>query len=234
MKKAILFSLWVLFVLCFSPLPIPAQTDGELDQILSRLKDRFGSAKTFQADYLRDLLPKVPSQLPPQSLQAEGQLSFRSPGKLRLVQKKPRPEQLISNGEKVWWYVPEEKVVYVYALKDYYLQIKPILDFLSGLGRLDQHYRVSPDPSVPPEASYSGLILEPKTPQADLNRIFLKISKSTVLPVEFSFYNVLGDGTRFRFSRIQSGLILADSLFNFTPPPGTESVSQTPQPSPRK
>jgi outer membrane lipoprotein carrier protein len=206
--------------------PAQAEEDKDLDQILAKLKDRFGAAKTLQADYVRNFLPKAPSQLPPQALQAEGQLSFRTPTKLRLNQKKPRLEQLICNGEKVWWYIADEKVAYVYLLKDYYLQIKPILDFFSGLGKLDQYYELHKDPATSAEAPYFGLILQPKVPQPDLSQISIKISKSTFLPLEFSFYNLLGDGTRFRLYRIQGGVKLADSQFEFTPPPGTEVVSQ--------
>jgi outer membrane lipoprotein carrier protein len=211
-----------------------AEEDKDLDQILTRLKERFGAARTLQADYVRDFLPKASSQLPSQALQAEGQLSFRTPTKLRLNQKKPRLEQLVCNGEKVWWYIAEEKVAYVYLLKDYYLQIKPILDFFSGLGRLDHYYDLRKDPAASAEAPYYSLILQPKVPQPDLGQILIKISKSTFLPLEFSFYNLLGDGTRFRLYRIQGGLKLADSLFEFTPPPGTQMVSQGLQPPARK
>jgi outer membrane lipoprotein carrier protein len=220
---------------CLSCLnPAWAEEDKDLEQILARLKERFGTARTLQADYIRDFLPKASSQLPAQALQAEGQLSFRTPTKLRLNQKKPRQEQLVCNGEKVWWYIPDEKVAYVYLLKDYYLQIKPILDFFSGLGKLDQHYELRKDPAAPPEAPYFSLILQPKVPQADLSQIVIKISKSTFLPMEFSFFNLLGDGTRFRLYRIQGGVKLAEGLFEFTPPPGTQVVAQGLQAPARK
>jgi outer membrane lipoprotein carrier protein len=221
--RLIILSAFVCFSLSSSA---QAEEDRDLDQILSKLKDRFGAAKTLQADYVRNFLPKASSQLPTQALQAEGQLSFRTPTKLRLNQKKPRQEQLICNGEKVWWYIADEKLAYVYLLKDYYLQIKPILDFFSGLGKLDQYYEVRKDPAAPAEAPYFSLILQPKVPQPDLSQILIKISKSTFLPLEFSFYNLLGDGTRFRLYRIQGGVKLADAQFEFTPPPGTEVVSQ--------
>ena len=228
MKKSWVLPLIILSALvCFSlSSSAQAEEDRDLDQILAKLKDRFGAAKTLQADYVRNFLPKASSQLPPQALQAEGQLSFRTPTKLRINQKKPRLEQLICDGEKVWWYIADEKVAYVYLLKDYYLQIKPILDFFSGLGKLDQYYELRKDPATPADAPYFGLILQPKVPHSDLSQIAIKISKSTFLPLEFSFYNLLGDGTRFRLYRIQGGVKLADSQFEFTPPPGTEVVSQ--------
>jgi hypothetical protein len=36
-----------------------AQEKGELETVLTHLKDRFSASKTFQADYIRDLVPKV-------------------------------------------------------------------------------------------------------------------------------------------------------------------------------
>ncbi len=211
-----------------------AQNNRDLNMILSRLKERFAASKTFQADYVREIVPKIASKLPSSTFQAEGQLLFLFPNKLRLDQKKPHPEQLICNGDKVWWYLPEEKVVNVYRLKDYYLQIKPIIDFLSGLGGLDKNFSVRLDTPASEEDSFDQLILKPKIPQPDLQRIKLRISRTTFLPMEFTFDNLMGDGTRFRFSRVQTKVPLAASRFEFTPPEGTRVVSQALPSPPRK
>jgi outer membrane lipoprotein carrier protein len=211
-----------------------AQSNEDITLILSQLKDRFAASKTFQADYIREIVPKIASKLPSSALQAEGQLFFFSPNKLRLDQKKPRPEQLICNGDKVWWYLPEEKVVNVYRLKDYYLQIKPIIDFLSGLGGLDKNFSVQLDAAVSEEATFHQLILKPKIPQPDLQQVMVRISKTTFLPLEFTFDNLMGDGTRFRLNRLHTKVPLAASRFEFTPPEGTRVVSQSLPSPPRK
>jgi outer membrane lipoprotein carrier protein len=208
-----------------------AQNRTNLNTILSQFKERFAGSQTIQADYVREIVPKIASNLPSAALQAEGQLSFRFPNKLRMDQKKPRSEQLICNGDKVWWYLPEEKVVNVYRLKDYYLQIKPIIDFLSGLGGLDKNFSVRLDTSVSEEAPFNQLILKPKDPQPDLQQIIIRISKTTFLLLEFTFENLMGDGTRFRLNRMETKVPLAASRFEFTPPRGTRVVSQ-PLPSP--
>ena len=211
-----------------------SQTNGDLNMILSQLKNRFASAQSFQAEYIREVVPKVPSALPSSSLQAEGQIYFRSPNKLRMDQKKPRPEQLICNGEKVWWYLPEEKTVNVYRLKEYYLQIKPIIDFLSGLGGLEKDFAVRLDPSGSGEAPFHQLILRPKKPQPDLQQVTVRVSKTTFIIQEFAFDNLLGDRTRFRLSKVQTGLSLPPSRFEFKPPEGTQVISQSLSSPPRK
>jgi outer membrane lipoprotein carrier protein len=203
-----------------------AEKDEDLDGVLAKLRERFAAAKTFQADYTRDLVPKAGTKLPPSSLRAEGQLYFRSLNKLRLEQKKPRPEKLICNGDKVWWYLPEEKVVNVYRLQDYYIQIKPIMDFLSGLGGLEKNFSVRLETGIPEEAPFYQLILKPKNPQPDLQQIAVRLSKTSFLPLEFSFENMMGDNTRFRFAQVQTGISLAASFFEFTPPEGTQVISQ--------
>jgi outer membrane lipoprotein carrier protein len=213
---------------------VQADDQGQLNTVLSQLRERFAAAKTIQADYIRDLVPKAASKLPPSSLGAEGHLSFRSPNKLRMEQKKPRPEKLICNGEKVWWYQPEEKVVNVYRLKDYYLQIKPIMDFLSGLGGLDKNFTVRLLTGLPEEAPFYQLILKPKNPQPDLQQIMVRVAKSTFLPLEFSFENLMGDNTRFRFSQVQTGMAFPASTFEFTPPEGTQVISQALPALPKK
>jgi outer membrane lipoprotein carrier protein len=229
-----IISLFICFLCLMEIRTAVAEEGGDLELVLSKLKDRFSSSKTFQADYVRELVPKVASKLPSSSFQAEGVLYFRSPHKLRLDQKKPRPEQLICNGNKVWWYLTEEKVVNVYRLKDYYSQIKPIIDFLSGLGRLDKDFSIHLDKNLPEEAPFYQLVLKPKVPQPDLEHILVRVSKTTFLPVEFSFDNLMGDETRFRFNRMKTGVSLADSWFEFTPPKGTQVISQPPLNPPRK
>ncbi len=125
-------------------------------------------------------------------------------------------------------------MVNVYRLKDYYLQIKPIIDFLSGLGGLDKNFSVRLDTPASEEASFDQLILKPKIPQPDLQQIKVRISRTTFLPLEFTFDNLMGDGTRFRFSRVQTKVPLAASWFEFTPPEGTRVVSQALPSPPRK
>jgi outer membrane lipoprotein carrier protein len=239
LAQKLVSSFWIAFLMVCFMTPAgsgaaKAENSADLDTILSKLRERFASAKTFQADYTRELVPKVASQLPPGSLKAEGQLSFRSPNKLRLEQKKPRPEKLICNGDKVWWYQPEEKVVHVYRLQDYYAQIKPIMDFLSGLGGLEKNFSVRLENGLPEEAPFYQLVLKPRNPQPDLQQIMVRLSKTTFLPLEFSFENLMGDNTRFRFAHLQTGVALAASWFEFTPPEGTQVISQGLPPLPKK
>ena len=205
-----------------------AQEDPQLQTLLEKLKDRFGAIKTLKADYVRDLLPKVSSALPAAPMKAEGQLIFASPDKLRLDQRKPRAELLVSNGEKAWWYIPGEKTVQVFQVKDYGQQVKPITEFFSGLGGLEKHFTVRLDKTIPEEAPFYALVLQPKAPQPDLNQIHLRVSKTTFLPLEFTFFNILGDGTRFRFSQVQTAVKVGEADFQFTPPKGVQVI---PQPS---
>ncbi len=205
--------------------PSYAQENPELQSLLEKLKERFGAIKTLKADYVRDLLPKVSSALPSASMKAEGRLTFASPNKLRLDQSRPRAELLISNGEKAWWYIPGDKTVQVFPVKEYGQQVKPIADFFSGLGGLEKHFAVRLDKAIPEEAPYYALVLQPQNPQPDLNQIHLRILKTTLLPLEFTFYNILGDGTRFRLSQVQTGVNVGQGAFQFTPPKGVQIIA---------
>jgi outer membrane lipoprotein carrier protein len=230
MKKMEFQSSWPILLLggllwLLGAVAVQAQEKEELSNLLEKLKSQFGTNRTFKAEYTRDLLPKVSTVLPSASMKAEGTLLFASPNKLRLEQQKPRPEQLISNGEKVWWYIPAEKTVQIFTLKDHGQQVKPITDFFSGLGGLEKHFNVKLDKTVPEEAPFYALLLAPKNPQPDLNQITLRLSKETLLPLEFTFFNLLGDGTRFRFSQVQTGVKIPGAAFQFTPPKGTQVIN---------
>ena len=223
----VILSFFITFTLIFwgGFNPSYAQEDPELQSLLEKLKDRFGAIKTLKADYVRDLLPKVSSALPSASMKAEGRLTFASPNKLRLDQSQPRAELLISNGEKAWWYIPGEKTVQVFQVKEYGQQVKPITEFFSGLGGLEKHFTIRLDKTIPEEAPYYALVLQPKNPQPDLNQIHLRILKTTLLPLEFTFYNILGDGTRFRLSQVQTAVKVSETAFQFTPPKGVQVIT---------
>ena len=98
-------------------------------------------------------------------------------------------------------------------------------EFFSGLGGLEKHFAVRLDKALPEEAPYYALVLQPKNPQPDLNQIHLRILKTTLLPLEFTFYNILGDGTRFRLSQVQTGVNVGQGAFQFTPPKGVQIIS---------
>jgi outer membrane lipoprotein carrier protein len=221
---SILFTFSLIFWAGFNP--SYAQENPELQSLLEKLKERFGAIKTLKADYVRDLLPKVSSALPSASMKAEGRLTFASPNKLRLDQSQPRAELLVSNGEKAWWHIPGEKTAQVFQVKEYGQQVKPITEFFSGLGGLEKHFAVRLDKAIPEEAPFYALVLQPKAPQPDLNQIHLRVLKTTLLPLEFTFFNILGDGTRFRLSQVQTAVKVSDSAFQFTPPKGVQVITQ--------
>ena len=164
----VILSFLITFTLIFwgDSIASQAQEDPELQSLLEKLKERFGAIKTLKADYVRDLLPKVSSALPAATMKAEGRLTFASPNKLRLDQSRPRGELLISNGEKAWWYIPGEKTVQIFLVKEYGQTVKPITEFFSGLGGLEKHFTVRLDKALPEEAPYYALVLQPKRPPA--------------------------------------------------------------------
>lgn len=218
----------LLFISAWGGGPASAQESAEVKAVLSQLKNRFAAARTFQAEYVRDIVPNIPSQLPSAALQAQGRLFFQSPAKLRMDQNKPRQEQLICNGVRVWWYIPEEKTVHIYRLKDYYMQLKPIINFLGGLGDLNKEFSVHLENPASGEVEYYQLILKPRNPQPDLNQIVVRISKSDYSLLEFTIKNLMGDGTRFRFSQVQTGGFYQAKRFEFIPPAGTRVISPPP------
>ena len=142
-----------------------------------------------------------------------------------LKNKELTPILLISNGEKAWWYIPGEKTVQVFQVQEYGQTVEPITEFFSGLGGLEKHFTIRLDKTIPEEAPYYALVLQPKNPQPDLNQIHLRILKATLLPLEFTFYNILGDGTRFRLSQVQTAVKVSETAFQFTPPKGVQVIT---------
>ncbi|RJR26620.1 MAG: outer membrane lipoprotein carrier protein LolA, partial [Desulfobacteraceae bacterium] len=85
----------------------------EVSDILSGLKQRYGSLPGMSVPYTREIISRTISMLPGKMRGdvASGTLHFKPPYSLRLDQDKPDHETLVSDGDKIWWHVPSKNMV---------------------------------------------------------------------------------------------------------------------------
>jgi len=193
------------------------------DDTILKFQERQQGLKSIQARYEREIVPQAGSGEGSswERGKAQGTLLFQKPDRISLQQSKPHRESLLTNGETVWWVQYEEKIVHTYPLKNFLGQVKPILEFLSVIAKLQTSYQVA---STPGDSSASGTqyayILTPRTPRQELKRINIKIDKETYLLSEFGIESFLGEVTRFKLSQIEENPEFPKGTFEFKIPKG--------------
>lgn len=172
------------------------------------------------------------------------QVKFAGAGKsgdarvmFRWVYSSPSTQEIVSDGDNVWVYMPENQQVLKTSLSGDAVknQENPMI-FLTGLGNLSQHFTLSWASPNRDEQGDFLLSLQPKNPSTMVQNLQLAIAKEAVLvPADakgpiFPLVSVhLSDGngnsTRIEFSEVRVNPTLPDKLFEFQVPEGVEIVS---------
>jgi outer membrane lipoprotein carrier protein len=159
-----------------------------------------------------------------QTINARGTLYLKKPGRLRWEYQTPTPQEIVSDGAKLWIYTPELKQVNVSAAPA--ALAGSAGSFLQGLGQVREHFDVrflNPAQPTDPE----GLVvldLAPKQPQPLLARLVASVDPKTWLVRQAVVYDELGNTVTVRFGDTVVNSGLSDSLFVFVPPPGVAVV----------
>jgi outer membrane lipoprotein carrier protein len=197
------------------------------ETVLSEIQKRYDSTTNLEASFVQEYVGKV-VRVPQKG---EGQVYFKKKGMMRWDYRVPN-QKLISNGQTLWYYQPEENQVFVSDVSKVLRERTP-LAFLAGEGNLSRDFNLGNfNEAVSPKEETYVLELIPKEPNPVLAKLVLTVDKKTFYVVQTDVIDGLGNVTRTRFTNIKTNVSLSNSLFNFTIPPGTEVLKAQETPSP--
>jgi outer membrane lipoprotein carrier protein len=203
-------------------LAIPALAAPTLDEAVSALEQAQRKVTDLKATFRQTAVNKALNQ----TIEARGTLYLKKPGRLRWEYQTPTPQEIVSDGTRLWIYTPELKQVNVTAAPA--ALAGPAGSFLQGLGQVREHF--DPrflNPAQPVDAE--GLVvldLAPKRPQPLLARLIVSVDPRTWLVRQAIVHDELGNTVTVRFGDTVVNSGLSDSLFVFVPPPGVAVVQQ--------
>ena len=96
------------FFVLFSLISVPAVSAVTAQAVLAEIQKRYDNTNDFEASFVQEYVGKVMMQ----SQKGEGKVYFKKKGMMRWDYKVPN-QRLISNGQTLWFYQPEEKQVFV-------------------------------------------------------------------------------------------------------------------------
>ncbi|HBN26039.1 MAG TPA: outer membrane lipoprotein carrier protein LolA [Desulfobacteraceae bacterium] len=150
---------------------------------------------------------------------ASGTMIVKRPGMMRWEYEKPEKQIIISDGDKLWIYRPEDNQVLTGRAPEFFKEGKGA-GFLSDMKILRKKFNIS---LVKNESdSFYMLKLLPNKKMFDISSIFIKVLKRNFNIVRIITYNSYEDETKIDLVDIKFKEKIDDSIFNFIIPEGID------------
>jgi outer membrane lipoprotein carrier protein len=191
---------------------------AELAQSLQR---KYDGIRDFSADFVHT----YKSGALRKQLTEKGRVLIKRPGKMRWEYTSPEEKLFVSDGVKIYSYIPQDKQVIVASVPSDDKAAGPAL-FLAGKGNLVRDY--TPSLAEVPAGSPAGtraLKLVPKTPQPDYDWLILLVDSGTLTLRGLISNDAQGGTSSFSFANLKENVGLADKPFAFHMPPGVDVIT---------
>lgn len=152
---------------------------------------------------------------------ASGTILVKRPGMMRWTYEIPEKQVIISDGQHLWIYRPQDNQVMMGKAPVFFGNGRGA-GFLSDLTSLREHFDISREMDTA-EGDYH-LKLSPRKKNHDITTIHLIITKETFNITEIITYNMYDDETRIKLSDIRFKDEIDDARFKFDITDGVDVV----------
>jgi outer membrane lipoprotein carrier protein len=190
-------------------------------ELARALQKKYDAIKDFSADFVHVYEGGVLRK----QITERGQLLVKKPGKMRWEYKAPEEKLFVSDGVKMYSYLPRDKQVIVASVPPDDQATTPTL-FLAGKGDLRRDFTpslVDLPSGLPPGAR--ALKLVPKSPQRDYDWLILAVDPASLAIRGLVTVDAQGGKSSFSFANLKENIGLADKAFAFTIPRGVDVVT---------
>ena len=196
------------------PGALAADSDLTLEQILDRMEKHYAGS-SFKAEFVQESTVKAMEITD----FASGKIYARHPGKMRWEYEKPEKQIIITDGFKLWIYRPTDNQVMTGSAPAFFSDGKGA-SFLSDITLVRKKFNISQVESK--DDFFYELNLKPLEKTLDVADIRLSVTKNTFTVIRVVTYNSYGDKNHIEFLNHEFNADLADELFNFEAPEGTD------------
>jgi outer membrane lipoprotein carrier protein len=215
-RQVVSCGFWLIIAAVLGCTPLRAAESGGALPIVDRLQQNYDATVDFVADFRQETEVKSLNR----SLKASGKMSFKRPGKMLWRYDTPKGQFVLTDGQHLYFYQPEQNQIIKSPLKNAFRTDIP-LSFLLGLGNLKKDFDATLKAA---EESQYVLRLEPKGDAGGYGDIHMGVSKNTSDILWVSVRDGAGNLTTLRFSEMRKGVGIKDSLFQLQIPNGADIV----------
>jgi outer membrane lipoprotein carrier protein len=196
----------------------PAAGTPNVQQIAQAVDQHYNQMITLQTDFVETYRGMGMSRV------ESGTLWLKKPGKMRWEYREPREKLFVSDGKTGWFYVKGDQQVRKAEMKNLD-DLRSPLRYLLGRTKLQREFEgLSIAPDVKP-ISPANVVLRgvPKGMGDRISEVLLEITPEHMME-RIIIQEVDGAVTEFHFTNQKENMAVAESHFQFHPPPGVEMV----------
>ena len=208
----------LLFVSAASAVTARPAVQRSPQEVAAALQAKYDSVRDFTADFTQ----QYESGILKKKSTERGKLQIKKPGKMRWDYTAPDKKLFVSDGAKVYLWVPADNQVTVSALPQGD-DAATAMQFLTGKGRLEQDFTVSFTKN-PPAGTY-GLRLDPKRQERDYDWLHLEIDQQSMQIRRLTAADRQGGQSTFAFTNLKENVGLSDTTFTFKIPRGADVIN---------
>jgi outer membrane lipoprotein carrier protein len=199
----------------------PQAAETTAPELAAALQKRYDGIKDFSADFIHAYEGGVLRK----QITERGKLLIKKPGKMRWEYTAPEQKLFVSDGLKMYSYIPQDKQVIVSSVPAADDATTPTL-FPAGKGNLTRDFTAS-FVALPAgmSAGSRALKLVPKTPQRDYEWLTLVVDPASLTIRGLVTVDGQGGTSSFSFTNLKENIGSADKDFAFKIPRGVDVVS---------
>ena len=203
---------------------LPAKTQAQdVHGLVQAVDNHYNHLRSLESDFTEIYRGDGPERV------ESGTLWLKKPRKMRWEYRSPKEKLFISDGEVVWFYMPEERQVRKTTLKKLD-DLRSPLAFLLGKTKLEKELTglskvVEQAPMDARDTLLRGVPqgVVPQSVAGQVSEVQLEITPADQI-VRIVLIEADGSETEFRFAGWKENVEMSDSRFQFTPPAGVETV----------
>jgi outer membrane lipoprotein carrier protein len=188
------------------------------DALAKSLQQRYQGIRDFSADFTHSYRGGV---LRTQTRE-QGTVSVKKPGQMRWVYTKPEKKEFVSDGKKLYAYLPADRQVRVSDVPPDDQATTPAL-FLAGKGDISRDFRASYVDS--PIQGALALKLVPRRSEPDYEYLVVVVDPGTLQIRALTTRDLQGGESTLTFTNLKENRGLNDREFAFRVPRGVDVVN---------
>jgi len=208
--------------LAWTPVQLEAQTSAA--DLAAAIQKNYDSVRDFSTDFEHVYTGGVLRK----QLTERGKLLVKKPGKMRWEYTAPEKKLFVSDGVKIYSYLPADRQVIVSSLPKGDEATTPAL-FLAGQGNLTRDFTATE--VAPPRSLAAGsraLRLVPRVPQAEFESLLLTVDARSLAIRGLESVDAQGGTSTFLFINLRENVGLSEKEFTFAIPRGVDVVTDEP------
>lgn len=194
------------------------QSEAPTD-LAARIQQRYDTIRDFEADFVQN----YQGGLLRTRTTEQGTVAIKRPGRMRWVYTKPERKEFVSNGQRIYSYIPADKQVVVAPMPSTD-QTTPAL-FLTGRGHLVRDFTATAGDIPGGLQGLTAIKLVPRKPDPELESLVLGVDPKSLQIRQLVAVDGQGGRSTFTFNNLKENRNLSDKLFEFQVPRGVDVIT---------